>query len=256
MLSEDWAWGRIPQGFKKIADKAGSRLVVRIDRENSISISLCRQQGEKEHSPGFEGREKLRAIRLPDGEIALVRAYRHGGLLRAVTGRLFLGWPPRPFRELAVTEELRHRGIPTVEVYGACVTKVWGPLYRGWIVTRQLAGAQDLWMALRTGFLCELGTGEVLRAVARSVRMLHREGVYHCDLNLKNILVRRERGGVRGYIIDFDRAKLLLGDLPPPLARRSLRRLLRSIRKLDPERKYFSNSSWDEFVRYYHGSEI
>lgn len=230
--------------------------MVRSDQENSISISLCRQQGEKEHTPALEGREKLRAVRLPDGEIVLVRAYRHGGLFRAVTGKLFLSWPPRPFRELAITEELRHRGIPTVEVYGACVTKVWGPLYRGWIVTRQLEGAQDLWMALRTGFLRELGTEEVLRAVARSVRMLHRQGVYHRDLNLKNILVRRESAGVRGYIIDFDRAKLLLGALPPPLVRRSLRRLLRSIRKLDPEQKHFSSDSWDEFVRYYHGFEI
>jgi tRNA A-37 threonylcarbamoyl transferase component Bud32 len=256
MLSEDWAWGRIPQGFKKIADEAGSRLVVRSDRENSISISLCRQRVEGEHTPGFEGREKLRAIRLQNGEIALVRAYRHGGLFRAITGKLFVSWPPRPFRELAITEELRHRGIPTVEVYGACVAKVWGPLYRGWIVTRQLAGAQDLWMALRTGFVRELGTEEVLRAAARSVRMLHRQGVYHRDLNLKNILVHRESGGVRGYIIDFDRAKLLPGDLPSPLAGRNLRRLLRSIRKLDPERKYFSNASWDEFVRYYHEFEI
>jgi serine/threonine protein kinase len=216
--------------------------VVRDDHAANITISICRQASENEYLSRFEGRDKLRELRLPRGEVALIRPYRHGGLLRGLTGKLFFVWPPRPFRELVITEELRRRGVPTVEVYGACVEAVWGPFYRGWLVTRELAGAEDLWAVVQSGRIREPGGEEVLRAVARSLRMLHREGVYHRDLNLKNILVRREASRVTGYIIDFDKAKVVLGHVPGELAKRNLKRVLRSIRKLDPERRYFSDA--------------
>jgi len=94
----------------------------------------------------------------------------------------------------------------------------------------------------------------VWRAVANSLRQLHREGVYHTDLNLKNILVRREVDGVKSYIIDFDKAVLFLGRVPPRLAERNLDRLLRSVCKLDPTRKYISETDWNRFVVWYHGA--
>lgn len=241
----------IPQGFKEVIDETG-RLVVRADQEKWISIALCRDENGGGISSRFEGRAKLRAVRLQNGEVALIREYRHGGVLRTLTRNLFFSWPPRPFRELSITEELRRRGVPTVEIYGACITKVAGPVYRGWLVSRELTGAQDLWLAVRSGFMGEVGSEAVWRAVARSVRLLHRHGVYHHDLNLKNILVRREGSELRGYIIDFDKATLILGELSPQLAKRNLGRMWRSMRKLDPECKYFSKESWNEFVHYYH----
>ncbi len=91
-----------------------------------------------------------------------------------------------------------------------------------------------------------------MRAVARSVRALHREGVYHADLNLKNILLCLDNRNVTAYIIDFDKAKLVLGSLPPRLAKNNLDRLLRSARKLDPERRYLSLGRWDDFLKFYH----
>jgi serine/threonine protein kinase len=201
----------------------------------------------------LHGRGRLGSFALANGETALIRTYRHGGVLRPFTRDLFLSWPPRPFRELAITEEIRRRGIPTVEVYAACVKRTLGPLYRGWLVTRQLKGAQDLWAAIQNGQFHTLGAARVLQAVADGLRSLHREGVYHRDLNLKNILVRREPDGVKGYIIDFDRAVLFFGTVPPTLARRNLNRLLRSARKLDPTQRYFSAANWKQFVAFYYG---
>jgi len=58
---------------------------------------------------------------------------------------------------------------------------------------------------------------------------------------------------VVSYIIDFDKAKLFLGHLPPELSRKNLNRLLRSARKLDPEQKYFSTDAWNRFMKFYHG---
>jgi hypothetical protein len=44
---------------------------------------------------------------------------------------------------------------------------------------------------------------------------------------------------------------LFFGNLPAALVDKNLTRLLRSVRKLDPERKYFSVSAWDNFLSFY-----
>jgi tRNA A-37 threonylcarbamoyl transferase component Bud32 len=119
-------------------------------------------------------------------------------------------------------------------------------------VTRQLKGGLDLWTAIRDGFASQTGAEKVFNAVAASLHGLHREGIYHRDLNLRNIVVRRESDGVKGYIIDFDRAMLFLGKVPMALARRNLDRLLRSANKLDPKREYFSAKDWKKFIDSYH----
>ena len=255
MFSEYRVWGEIPQGFTRLVDARGCRLLVRDDQERALSASSWDDSVTGEEPTRLEGRGQLRRVKLPNGEVALLRRYRHGGAFRRLTGGVFFTWPPRPFRELLITEELRRRGVPTVEVYGACVERVWGPFYRGWLATRLIPGAQDLWAALQSGLIRDAGEERCLRAVAASVRALHRQGVYHDDLNLKNILLCSENRGVSAYIIDFDKAKLVLGGLPPHLAKKNLARLLRSARKLDPGRRYMSVALWDAFVNFYYQSD-
>jgi len=99
-----------------------------------------------------------------------------------------------------------------------------------------------------------LGFERALRVVAESIAALHREGVYHADLNLKNILVRAEGANVAAYIIDLYKAKVFLGKLPKPLASKNLNRLERSVRKLDPGRNFFPAAAWDRFVSYYYAA--
>jgi tRNA A-37 threonylcarbamoyl transferase component Bud32 len=254
-IYRDWPWGVIPPGFRRVVNGREGLMIVREDIAEFLTIEECtKQDPEDDHEPGvFRGRGRLRAVKLRNGDAALIRPYRHGGLLRHLLRGIFFSWPPRPFRELAITEEVRRRGIPTVEVLGACVKRIAGPFYRGWLVTRQLHGGEDLWTAIRDGLVRRAGTKKVLNAVAGSLRVLHREGIYHRDLNLKNIVVRRESDGVKGYIIDFDRAMLFLGEVPPTMAQRNLDRLLRSAHKLDPKREYFSADDWKSFVDSYHG---
>ena len=253
MLTERTIWGVIPNGFRKLTNGRGSHLVVREDRAAEIDFSVCSEQPLGVRHLRYQGRGPLEAIRLRDGETALVRRYRHGGLLRALTGGCFFSWPPRPFRELAITEELRRRGFRTVEVYAACVQRLSGPFYRGCLVTRELPDAKDLWAALQDDLAGRGTLRAVLKATAETLRDMHREGVYHSDLNLKNLLVRFRGEGVDSYVIDFDKAKLFLGGLPQPLAQKNLNRLRRSALKLDPEQRYLSAASWSEFLKFYHG---
>jgi hypothetical protein len=200
----------------------------------------------------FHGRARLSVLRMASGAGALVRRYHHGGALRYLTGDIFVTWPPRPFKELAVTEEARRRGVPTVEILAAGVERVWGPLYRGWLATRELEGARDLWAVLQEG---SSASSALLQAVARAIRRMHRQGIYHRDLNLKNILLRREDGELKAYIIDFDKAGFFPGGVPAGKARRNLARLRRSIAKLDPEGRYLSIADWDDLVGIYRETE-
>jgi 3-deoxy-D-manno-octulosonic acid kinase len=253
MLSENRVWGAIPSGFKKVTDRSGFLWIVREDCDGEIEASICRADLAVEDKR-YQGRAVLKSLRLRDGETALIRSYRHGGLLRGLTGECFFTWPPRPFRELVITEELRRRGLRTVEVYAAAVQRVCGPIYRGCLVTRELRDSKDLWATLQAGQDRPVRLTAILKTTAETVRAMHREGVYHSDLNLKNILIRSVPDGVEGYIIDFDRAKLFLGKLPAGLAQANLDRLLRSVLRLDPGRHYFTKIAWNEFLEYYYGA--
>ena len=249
---DNMAWGATPEGFKRIVDSQGRRLVVRQDQAAHVEFFTGADQSNSITAVSrYHGRGALKTVRLPQGETALVRLYRHGGFFRAITGDRFFTWPPRPFRELAITEELRRRGLRTVEVYAAYVSRPLGPFYRGWLVTKELPGAEDLWSALQSGLTERVGLDSALRAVAESIRSMHRHGVYHADLNLKNILLRVEEPGLACYIIDYDKAKLFLGRLPEAMAAKNLARLWRSARRLDSEVKYFTPAAWREFVRFY-----
>jgi Lipopolysaccharide kinase (Kdo/WaaP) family len=257
MTSRDWEWGVIPPGFKKVVDGRGGLMIVREDIEQLLTLEECTKSNDPsdDESVAFHGRGRLRVLRLCNDDIALIRPYRHGGLFRHLLRGIFFTWPARPFRELAITEEVRRRGIPTVEVYAACVRRIWGPFYWGWLVTRHLKGGQELWTAMRDDFVRKTGAKKVLKAVATSLRGLHREGVYHRDLNLKNILVRCESDGVKAYIIDFDRTTLFLDQVPIIIVQRNLDRLLRSANKLDPRREYFSDGDRQTLIESYYSGD-
>lgn len=250
----EWLWGDVPSTFQRISLSRQRMMLVRKGMEPYLCLEHFQVQsgpesGEPEAS--LYGREKLRRFSLRQGETALVRTYRHGGLARRLTGRFFFTWPPRPFVELAVAEEARQRGIPTAEVLGAAVDRVWGPFYRGWLITRELERADPFWEALRND---RYGNGErpfLIRSVAECVCQMHRRGLLHGDLNLRNILVRREADEIRSYVIDLDKGRLFPGPVPAKRAKKNLDRLLRSVRKLDPARRHFLVEEWSRFMRCY-----
>src|SRR5579885_1292580 len=179
--------------------------------------------------PIASGRGSAYRAVLPGGVRAVVRPYRRGGLLGRVVHETYLGWRPRPLRELALTVEARRRGVAAAEVLAA---RIEGRLaYRGALVTAEVPGAVPLIEALRAA--PDAATRRHLGALAGSVvAALHTAGVLHADLNLTNILVGADGRGAT--VIDLDRGRLVSGRLGARARRRSLRRLLRSARALDP----------------------
>ena len=161
------------------------------------------------------------------GEVA-IRKYRHGGLLRRFTGDLFI-FGARPFQEVAVTEEARSAGVPTLEILAAIKERVWGGWYRGYLITAYLPAALDLVYYLERQ---QVGTKRrvVIEKAAEAVRKIHERGVYHADLHLKNFLVE-EAQGIKVYLIDFDKSKVF-SRLDTSRRMKNLKRLDRSAEKL------------------------
>jgi tRNA A-37 threonylcarbamoyl transferase component Bud32 len=247
-MAREILWGNIPEGFKKIQSN-GRVGLVRAGMESSLDLSNLSRA--KSAESGFRGRGMLDVCDLYDGGAALIRRYRHGGALRGLTGDFFFTWPPRPFRELASTEEARRRGVSTVEPLAALIEPVAGIFYRGWLVTRRIDGARDAWAVSQAGDIPSEEKASWLKAAALAVSLMHRLGVDHRDLNLKNILLRREADGWRGYVIDLDKARLLSGSVPRDRVERNLARLARSVRKLDPGERFFSARDWQLFLTSY-----
>jgi 3-deoxy-D-manno-octulosonic acid kinase len=160
----------------------------------------------------------------------VLRQYFHGGLLRAITGSLYL-FGSRSFRELLITEEIRSCGIPTVQSIGAIHHRVFFSVYRAYFLSLEAAHAGDL-----AQYFQEIGAQpsqenlllkrKTIRSVGVLIRQFHRAGFFHGDLQLKNILVT----GDQILLIDFDRS-YRKPTLPIQKMMKNLLRLNRSVEK-------------------------
>jgi 3-deoxy-D-manno-octulosonic acid kinase len=179
-----------------------------------------------------------------------MRRYLRGGFVRHFVQELYWGWLPRPLVELVYTEEIRQRGVPVVEVLGACIEWLGGFFYRGALLTREAYGFVNLWQWLNGGPQ-GLERQEIICRVARTVKQMHNAGVDHRDLNLTNILVRWTEEEAEVCLIDFDRARLNAGPLGWRQRRKNLARLRRSLHKLDPFGRVSAAADVARFCRAY-----
>ncbi len=221
-------FAEVPEGFTRITE--GRREI--LAREDFLPY--LREKGLLDPGRLFRELEGMRKGKLKGrGELLLleggmslvVRKYQHGGLLRAFSKDLFV-FGSRPFEELLITEWLREKGIRTLEVVAAIKEKIAPFLYRGYIVTRFLPRAKDM-IAYLLSSPPFRERREIMEKAALVTREVHRLGLLHADLHLKNFLVE----GEEVLLIDFDRAKLITPPKPAKVAR-NLKRLDRSAEKL------------------------
>jgi len=154
----------------------------------------------------LKGRTLHPSIPLEDGKRMVLRQYSHGGLLRAFTGNLYF-FGARSFRELALTEEIRSCGIPTISPIGAIHHRIFPPFYQAYFLSLEVPNAIDL-----IQYFQEMGARltrenlstkrKTLRSAGLLIRQFHQAGFFHGDLQLKNILI----AGGQVLLIDFDRS--------------------------------------------------
>ncbi len=147
-----------------------------------------------------KGRGEIRILSVGD-KLHACRKYIHGGLLRALTGDLFLS-DKRAVAEMGIMSHLEKHGFPVVQPYGY-ITKRNLCTKDLYFLTFFEENAIDL-----VEFLKSSGQRKRMRAIRDLARLffeLGRLGVYHPDLHLKNMLITKKHG-LR--FLDFDKARL------------------------------------------------
>ncbi len=190
------------------------------------------------------------AVFVQHGDSVLVLRHFHRGGLPAKLSRDRYLWrgleQTRPWQEWHLLQELYRRGLPVPRPVAARICRN-GLTYQGDIITERVEGAPLAdWLGkkrLPSALLMSLG---------ECLRRFHDEGVYHADLNARNILLD-ESGKVT--LIDFDR-----GELRKPAEgwrRANLERLKRSLDKFRRLQRHFAfdDEDWKALLRGYEAAD-
>ena len=149
----------------------------------------------------------------------------------------------RPLCETLASLEARERGIPTPAVVAGVVYPA-GIFYRADLVTEEIPGAVDLSQVLFGATPSGIDAEAALIATGGIVRNLERNGLYHPDLNAKNIVLTSTNEGVDAYLVDLDRCCARPRGVPAP-AFPMRRRLERSLLKFQATTgRTLSPSAW------------
>jgi 3-deoxy-D-manno-octulosonic acid kinase len=171
------------------------------------------------------GRGVMMCFSYPGGE-GLIRPYRRGGVMQKVFRDAYV-LANRPRREFEIHRYLLDNGFRAPELLGICWERN-GAQVRGAIATHR-ESAPNLLEALRSR---PANADELLMQCGALIRRMHDLGVWHADLQVRNLLAGPEGPS----LIDFDNASRR-PKLSPALRARNLLRLRRSFEKqgLDPD---------------------
>jgi hypothetical protein len=167
------------------------------------------------------------------GLMLVTRQYRHGGLLRALTGNCFFS-ATRALVEAEITKYLHDENFPTVEPI--CVIEEHRFLCTHLhFVTLFQENKGDLLNCLRSGSTWQ--RLHMVKTFAQTLRLMEQLGVYHPDLHLKNVLVAADG---RLVFLDFDRAERRHIGRHDVVA--MMRRLSRFVDKIEKEGRFSATS--------------
>ncbi|MDA1265491.1 MAG: hypothetical protein O2816_10475 [Planctomycetota bacterium] len=228
----------------------------------AVHADVARQLHELGYGPESDGDVRRSDVvgRAPlfecelGGARYLVRRFRHGGLLRRLTGRRFLD-AERPFRELCLSDSLLRLGIPTPRVVAARARSAGF----GWqleVITPRLEGTIDLgtWLGrLRRDEAPATSRSTVLEAFGDLVRRMHLHGLLHADLQPNNVLVDESglaaSGVPRLHVLDLDRSAF--AEISSRERRAQLVRLYRHVART--EAKHGACLTRADFARFLRG---
>lgn len=173
----------------------------------------------------------------------VLRHYQRGGLAGKVLSDqyLFVGLEKtRPFREFRLLAAMRQRALCVPQPIAVHVKRQ-GCVYRGDLITAMIPNSEDLHAVLCRQPLPSAQWYAVGKAVAR----MHEAGVYHHDLNVRNVMI--DKAG-KVWIIDFDRCCFRQGD---KWKSGNIARFLRSLEKekAKHEQFFWQKAHWDPFLQ-------
>jgi tRNA A-37 threonylcarbamoyl transferase component Bud32 len=196
---------------KEFLHKSGNNTQVKFGRGSYLSVPIAENSMER----------------------FVIRDYRHGGLLGKLFGGVFFNGN-RPLNEICISEIASQRGVPSAEVIAIAKRRLWGIFYKAKFISKEIDGAVDMVEFLKKSYpqFIQRHKKPVIFALVKLIRNMHDAGIYHADLHLKNILLKRDSDGeFTAYIIDLDKS-VVLNKLDIQQRIKNLLRLDRSLEKL------------------------
>ncbi|WP_282109694.1 3-deoxy-D-manno-octulosonic acid kinase [Shewanella algicola] len=189
-----------------------------------------------------KGRYTTWFVKTDSAQTWVLRHYWRGGLVGKFNrdSYLYTGLKQtRAMAELAILETLYQEGFAVPRPIAAHVARS-GLCYNADIIIEHVADAKDLVAYLSQQPIDE----QQWYALGQTIAKFHLRGVYHADLNAKNILLAHERF----YLIDFDRGEIRQPDNGWQQA--NLDRLLRSFNKEQTKLPSlaFSQQCWQQLI--------
>lgn len=220
-----------------------SRLVIFVN-EDLFNPQAWKDAGRM--SGQASGRGAAYFVRPDEGATAWVlRHSRRGGIIANISddAYLWLGQSRcRVFREFRLLAELKKLGLPVPEPVAARVYRH-GTTYKGDLITVQVPDARPL-----ADWLMDMPLDAVYwQSIGTTIARFHDAGVYHHDLNARNILI-----GPNGTatLIDFDKSSIRK---PGRWREQNLARLRRSLDKITSQQPAlnFSEPDWQALLSGY-----
>lgn len=181
-----------------------------------------------------------------EGQSWAMRHYCRGGGMALLFRDIYL-WlglqRTRPWREWYLLAKLHEQGLPVPAPIAARVVRS-RFVYRADLVMQKIENARIWQDYMREDAL----RATDWQALGRFLRRFHDAGLYHHDLNIRNIM---RTGDGELYLIDFDQARLRSSG--SAWKRQNLERLHRSIDKLQRQGidLHFSEPSWRQMLQGY-----
>jgi len=191
------------------------------------------------------GRGTAYFLQAGEREQWVLRHSRRGGIVAHVSDDAYI-WLGRSrcrvFREWRLLAALRQRGLPVPAPVAARVVRT-GLIYRGDLITVCVPAARPLadWLA------AQRLAAATWQAIGAIIARFHHAGVYHHDLNARNILLDAA-GAIT--LIDFDKSRLRR---PGRWCEHNVARLRRSLGKIAGRQHglYFDDKDWAALRRGY-----
>lgn len=184
----------------------------------------------------FSGRGSSISFKVnhPNIKRIFIKSYRRGSWRGFFLRDLYRG-KRRFLKELSILEYAVSKNLPVPEPLALVLKRPFPGFYQAYLITREISAAQDLVYFLQQDHAFKKPLlPELINKIASTLVNFHNEGIYHPDLNLKNILV--ETSQFKIYLVDLDRAQIF-ASLSFALRMKSLIRLARSLVKLELDNK-------------------
>ena len=197
-----------------------------------------------------QGRGSAWFVDAPFGPVVL-RHYLRGGWAAKISRRSYLFTVvsrSRPVREFHILAALHEQGLPVPQPVAA-LCEFHGLVATGAILTARIPGARTLADVIAAPGFGSAAESGLWARIGDCIRRFHEAGVWHADLNARNILLD---AAAAVFLIDFDRARLTPGKTVN--GKSNLNRLRRSLEKLwPPDRLNGLAPAWDQLEAGYHG---